>query len=185
MKFDITATKIEGVKILKRQEMGDQRGSFSRLFSAAQFQQLGWDAPVAQTNLSQNNGQGTLRGLHLQLPPQAEMKFVQALSGKVMDVAVDMRRGSPTFGEHVAVELSDENRCGLLIPKGCAHGFQVLSAHATLLYHHSGAYHREAETGIRFDDPSLAIGWPQTPANLSDRDQTLPSFASFGEGVAV
>ncbi len=113
------------------------------------------------------------------------MKFVQALSGKVMDVAVDMRRGSPTFGEHVAVELSDENRCGLLIPKGCAHGFQVLSAHATLLYHHSGAYHREAETGIRFDDPSLAIGWPQTPANLSDRDQTLPSFASFGEGVAV
>lgn len=185
MKFDITPTAIDGVFILQRQQVGDKRGHFSRLFCAEQFRELGWDTPVAQTNLSHNNGEGTLRGLHLQLRPHTEMKFVQVLTGEVLDVAVDMRRASTTFGQHVAVELSDSNRCGLLIPNGCAHGFQVLSAQATLLYHHSSAYHPEAETGVRFDDQTLAINWPLPPQNLSDRDQALPSFLSFGEGVAL
>ncbi|WP_424982048.1 dTDP-4-dehydrorhamnose 3,5-epimerase [Maritalea sp. S77] len=183
MKFEVVDTQIEGVKILERQLVGDLRGSFSRLFCFEQLHALGWDKPVAQTNLSQNHGAGTLRGLHLQLPPHAEMKFVQVLEGYVLDVAVDLRRGSATYGDHIAAELSAENRRGLLIPDGCAHGFQVVSEEATLLYHHSAAYHPESESGVRFDDCDLNINWPLPPINLSARDVELPSFASFGDGV--
>lgn len=185
MKFDAHSTDIEGVFILKRQEIGDQRGSFSRLFCAEQFRAYGWNETVVQSNMSRNVGAGTLRGLHLQLPPHAEMKLVQVIVGRVWDVAVDLRKGSATFGQHVAAELSAENQMGFLIPKGCAHGFQVLSDSATLIYHHSMPYQPEAESGVRFDDPALNIKWPLTPQNLSSRDQELPLLASFGDGVSL
>jgi dTDP-4-dehydrorhamnose 3,5-epimerase len=185
MKFAADDTNIAGVKVLTRQQVGDQRGSFSRLFCADQFRGFGGTEPVAQTNLSYSKGAGTLRGLHLQLPAHAEMKFVQVIEGRVLDVAVDLRENSTTFGQHIAVELSGNNRHGLIIPKGCAHGFQVLSDEATLLYHHSAAYQPEAESGVRFDDPDLNISWPLPPKNLSVRDQDLPLLANFGDGVRL
>ncbi|MCF4097692.1 dTDP-4-dehydrorhamnose 3,5-epimerase [Maritalea mediterranea] len=185
MIFEGAHTKLEGVTITTRQQAGDQRGSFSRLFCADQLGALGWQGAVVQTNLSRNMEAGTLRGLHLQFAPHAEMKFVQVIEGRVLDVAVDLRAGSKTYGQHIAVELSAENQQGLLIPKGCAHGFQLLSEKATLIYHHSAAYQPDAEGGVRFDDPELNIAWPLPARNLSARDLSLPSLARFGGGVRI
>ena len=113
---------------------------------------------------------GTIRGLHLQGPPHSEAKLVRCLKGKVWDVAVDLRRDSATNGHWQAVELTPERCNALFIPEGCAHGFQVLQPGSELLYLHSGAWVPEMETGVRWDDPQLAIAWPLSPSEISDRD---------------
>jgi dTDP-4-dehydrorhamnose 3,5-epimerase len=130
-------------------------------------------------NLSRTEEVGTIRGLHLQAPPHSEAKLVRCLRGRVWDVAVDLRPGSATRGRWHAVELSPDRGNALLIPEGCAHGFQVLEAGSELLYLHSGAWVPEAETGVRFDDPQLAIPWPLPPLGLSGRDQALPLLGSL------
>jgi dTDP-4-dehydrorhamnose 3,5-epimerase len=176
MPTEVRATAIAGVMELIGQPFTDHRGAFLNAFRAQEpsFAQ-GWgNRPIAQVNLSHTEGVGTIRGLHQQAPPHSEAKLVRCLHGRVWDVAVDLRSGSATFGHWHAVVLSAGSSNALLIPEGCAHGFQVLEASSELLYLHSGKWVPEAETGVRFNDPRLAISWPLSPKGLSERDLMLP-----------
>lgn len=174
-------TPIAGVFELVGQAFSDHRGTFLNAFRVQEpaFAQAWGNRPIAQVNLSSTKGVGVLRGLHLQSPPHGEAKLVRCLRGRVWDVAVDLRPGSSTWGQWHAVELSPGAANALLIPEGCAHGFQVLEPGSELLYLHSGAWVPEAETGVRFDDPQLSILWPLTPQGLSERDLDLPLLESL------
>ncbi len=172
---------INNVVELAAQPFRDDRGAFLSAFRAqeAGFAEAWGDRGIAQVNFSRTEAVGTVRGLHLQEPPYSEAKLVRCLRGRVWDVAVDLRPGSPTHGLWHAVELAPGAANALLIPEGCAHGFQVLEPGSELLYLHSGAWVPEAETGVRFDDPKLAIPWPLPPMGLSDRDLALPLLESL------
>jgi dTDP-4-dehydrorhamnose 3,5-epimerase len=181
MPTDVRPTPIAGVLELVGQPFNDHRGAFVNAFRAQEpaFAQVWGDRTIAQVNLSRTEAVGTIRGLHLQAPPPSEAKLVRCLRGQVWDVAVDLRPGSPTWGQWHAVELSPQSANALLIPEGCAHGFQVLELGSELLYLHSGAWVPEAETGVRFNDPQLAISWPLPPLGLSERDLALPLLESL------
>ena len=176
MPAELRRTPIIGVFELLAQPFADNRGAFLNAFRAQELAFMGsWgDRGIAQVNLSRTETVGTIRGLHLQAEPHSEAKLVRCTRGRVWDVAVDLRHASETYGHWHAVELSPEQTNALLIPEGCAHGFQVLDPGSELLYLHSGSWIPEAETGVRWDDPQLAITWPLTVTDLSVRDQTLP-----------
>ena len=176
MPAELRRTPINGVFELKAQLFADHRGAFLNAFRAQELAFMGsWgDRGIAQVNLSRTEAVGTIRGLHLQAAPHSEAKLVRCLRGRVWDVAVDLRRDSATYGQWHAVELSPDQGNALLIPEGCGHGFQVLEPGSELLYLHSEAWEPEAETGVRWDDPQLAIAWPLPVADLSDRDRNLP-----------
>jgi dTDP-4-dehydrorhamnose 3,5-epimerase len=176
MPTEAHATPIAGVLELVGQTFSDHRGAFLNAFRAQEppFTRAWGDRSIAQVNLSRTEAVGAVRGLHLQAAPHSEAKLVRCLQGRVWDVAVDLRPGSPTYGQWHAVELSPDQANALLIPEGCAHGFQVLESSSELLYLHSGAWAPEAETGVRFNDPQLAIAWPLPPLGLSERDLALP-----------
>lgn len=175
MRAEMETTAIDGVLELLGQPFTDERGGFLNAYRAQDycFKQAWGNRQITQVNLSHTNAVGTVRGLHLQRVPYSEAKLVRCLRGRVWDVAVDLRAGSRTYGKWHAVELSPGTANALLIPEGCAHGFQVLEAPSELLYLHSGAWVPQAETGVRFDDPQLAINWPLPPKGLSERDQSL------------
>jgi dTDP-4-dehydrorhamnose 3,5-epimerase len=174
-------TPIAGVLELVGQPFSDHRGAFLNAFRAQEpaFAQAWGDRAISQMNLSRTEAVGAVRGLHFQAPPHSEAKLVRCLRGRVWDVAVDLRPDSPTCGHYYAVQLSPGAANALLIPEGCAHGFQVLEPGSELLYLHSGAWVPEAETGVRFDDPQLAISWPLPPLGMSERDLTLPLLKSL------
>lgn len=176
MALELFSTPLEGVWELLSQPFHDHRGAFLNAFRLQEpaFQQVWGDRPISQVNLSRTEAEGTVRGLHLQAVPHAEAKLVRALRGRVWDVAVDLRESSSTFGRWHAVELSPEQGNALLIPEGCAHGFQVLEPSSELLYLHSGTWIPEADGGIRWDDATLGIEWPKPVTALSERDQLLP-----------
>lgn len=176
----ILSAAIPGVVELVGQPFRDQRGTFMNAFRSHDdvFMTAWGDRQIAQVNISQNKIEGTIRGLHLQCSPYSEAKLVRCLNGRVWDVAVDLRKGSTTYGQWHGVELSPERGNALLIPEGCAHGFQVLDAGSELLYLHSGAWVPQSETGIRYNDPQLAIAWPLPPQGLSERDRNLPLLDS-------
>ena len=176
-----STTAIAGVLELVGQPFSDRRGAFLSAFRAQElaFIETWGDRVIAQVNLSRTDAVGVVRGLHMQRQPHCEAKLVRCLRGRVYDVAVDLRPNSPTRGQWHAVELSPEAANALLIPEGCAHGFQVLEPGSELLYLHSGAWVPEAETGICFDDPQLAIPWPLPPQGLSQRDEALPLLESL------
>ena len=181
MPAELRRTQINGVFELISQPFADHRGAFPNAFRAQEPAFMGsWgDRDIAQMNLSRTEAVGTIRGLHLQAPPHSEAKLVRCLRGRVWDVAVDLRPDSATYCQRYAVELSPDQGNALLIPEGCAHGFQVLEPCSELLYLHSGAWVPEAETGVRFDDPQLAIPWPLPPRCLSERDLALPLLDSL------
>jgi dTDP-4-dehydrorhamnose 3,5-epimerase len=139
---------------------------------------------IVQVNSSVTNAKGAIRGLHFQHPPHAEMKIVRCLKGRIFDVAVDLRKGSPTFLHWHSEELSGDNRRMLIIPEGCAHGFQVLETFSELLYFHTHPYTREAEDGLRYDDPALGIRWPLPVADLSERDKNHPLITTAFDGIS-
>lgn len=176
MATELRATAIAGVWELLGQPVRDLRGAFLNGFRAQEpaFVEAWGGRLIAQVNLSRTDQVGSVRGLHLQASPHSEAKLVRCLRGRVWDVAVDLRPGSATRGHWHAVELSPETANALLIPEGCAHGFQVLEPGSELLYVHSGAWVKEAETGINCCDADLAISWPLPPSGLSARDQALP-----------
>lgn len=186
MTFERTA--IPDVVIIHPKVHGDHRGYFVETFRADKLEAfLGFHIPFCQDNES-SSSYGVLRGLHYQLPPHAQTKLVRVIEGEVLDVAVDIRAGSPTFGHHVSVHLSGENKRQLLIPRGFAHGFVVLSAQCTFAYKVDNYYSPECDRGIAFDDPSLGIDWiVETPSlQLSAKDTQQPLFANaeyftFGE----
>ena len=181
MSAELRSTLIHGVFQLLSEPFVDARGEFLNAFRATEESFLGsWGSrAIAQVNLSRNQVVGTIRGLHLQASPHSEAKLVRCLKGRVWDVAVDLRRDSPTFGNWQAVELSPDQGNALLIPEGCGHGFQVLEPGSELLYLHSHAWIPEAELGVRWDDPQLSIAWPLPVADMSSRDRSLPLLSDI------
>jgi len=182
-RFMVTETGIEGLHLVQRQRLADARGFLSRLFCAEELAVAGWHMPVAQINHTATRVRGTVRGLHFQHPPCTEMKLVTCLRGAVWDVGLDLRAGSPTFLQWRAQELSGENGRALLIPAGCAHGFQALSDDCELLYLHTAPYCAQAEDGVLATDPMLSIAWPLPIALLSERDQQYPALTSAFTGL--
>jgi dTDP-4-dehydrorhamnose 3,5-epimerase len=176
---------IAGLYRLDARWIGDQRGGFARLFCQEEFEPYIAQGSIRQINYSINRERGTVRGLHYQNPPHAEVKIVRCVAGKIFDVVVDLRRGSATFLHWLGIELSAANKQALLIPQGCAHGFQTLEDDSELLYFHSEFYTPSAEAGIRHDDPRLGIEWPLMPINLSDRDTRHPLIAEGYDGIAL
>ena len=183
-RLSLRPTPLDGLAIVERHVDQDERGTFSRLFCAAELIESGREPfAVAQINHSVTQRAGAVRGLHFQRPPHSETKLVSCLHGAVFDVAVDLRRGSPTFLQWHGEVLSRENRRAALIPKGFAHGFQTLEPDCELLYVHSRPYVADAEGGLDATDPALAIAWPLPFADVSARDRShpplAPDFAGF------
>jgi dTDP-4-dehydrorhamnose 3,5-epimerase len=169
-RFEITELGL-GVRSVTRLALGDARGSLTRLFCAQDLASAGWSKPVTQVNWVENKMRGTLRGLHYQVSPFAEDKLLFCMDGEIHDVVVDVRRGSQSLLQHVAVNLSATRGEGLLIPSGFAHGYQCLSDDVKLLYFHSAPHAPSSERGLNPLDPTLKIAWPLAVENLSERDQ--------------
>jgi len=169
-RFAVDDMPLAGLKRVTRQRIGDQRGFLSRLFCADELAGAGWHRPIAQINHTLTAVRGTVRGMHFQRPPHAEMKLVSCIRGEVWDVAVDLRAGSATFLHWYAERLSADNGDALLIPEGFAHGFQALTDDVELLYCHSAPHEPAAEGGLHPMDPALSVAWPLPAANLSPRD---------------
>lgn len=167
-------TPLAGLLEVERLRKGDHRGFFSRFFDAAAFAEAGWPGGVAQINHTLTQEPGTIRGMHFQYRPHGEWKYVSCLVGEVYDVAVDLRRGSATYGRSFGAVLSARKGNSLLIPTGFAHGFQTLEPDCELIYLHSVAYAPDFEGGLDAVDPDLAIDWPRPVAARSPRDAALP-----------
>lgn len=178
-------TPLSGLRLVESTVRSDHRGRFERAYCGQDMACLSPRLQVAQANLSTTLGRGTLRGLHFQSAPALEAKLVRCLRGKVHDVAVDLRAGSPTFLKWHAVELSEDQPLALFIPEGFAHGFQVLSDQAQLLYFHTAPWSAECEGGLRHDDPALAIRWPLPVTAISDRDLHHPLLDAGFTGIAT
>jgi len=183
-RFDVLDTTLDGLKILQRKPIGDARGYLERLYCAADLHELLGDRRIEQINRTYTQKRGTVRGLHYQVAPHAETKFVTCLRGEVYDVAVDVREGSPTFLEWRAVRLDAREFRTFLIPEGFAHGFQTLTDDCELLYFHTVAHHPESEAGLHAQDPALAIEWPLAITELSARDAAHPLARERFRGVA-
>ena len=174
--MNFTKTKIPDVILIEPEVFGDDRGYFVETFRSNLFEQeTGIKTTFVQDNESRST-YGVLRGLHYQLPPHAQSKLVRVIEGKVLDVAVDIRKGSPTFGQHVTAELSAENKLQMFIPRGFAHGFVVLSETALFAYKVDNYYSPECDRGIQFNDPQLKIDWKvdQEQLQLSEKDKIQP-----------
>lgn len=172
----IEPLSIDGAFKITPQNIGDSRGSFSRLFCAEIFAQNGLNTSWVQMNASQNRKKGTVRGLHYQTPPYAEIKLVRCTRGRVFDVFVDLRKNSPSFGYSCQVTLDSNAFETVYIPIGCAHGFQTLTDDVELNYMHSAVYSSENEAGVWLNDPHLSINWPLPFSVISERDENLPLF---------
>lgn len=184
-RFSLTNGPIDDLVLIERTRIGDSRGFLSRMFCRDELRAAGWDKPIAQINHTRTERRGTVRGMHFQTVPHAEMKLVSCIHGEVWDVAVDLRTNSPTFLKWHAEHLSAENCKALLIPEGFAHGFQVLSDVAELLYCHSEPYTPHAEAGVHPQDPKLGISWPLPIAEISERDNQRPALTPSFTGVSL
>lgn len=182
-RLEIHDLPLDGLKRVTHQRLWDHRGFFSRLFCADELARAGWHKPIAQVNHACTVTRGTVRGMHFQRPPNAEMKLVSCIRGEVWDVAVDLRRGSATFLRWHAEPLSAANGHALLIPEGFAHGFQTLSDDVELLYCHSAAYSPTADAGLNPQDPALAIEWPLPISTISARDAQHAMLNTHFEGL--
>jgi len=181
----IENTPLAGLKIIRRATLADTRGFLSRLFCAEVLEHAGWRKPIAQINHTHTRKAGTVRGMHFQEGAHAEMKLVSCLIGEIWDVAVDLRRRSPTFLQWHAVRLSADNGCALLIPEGFAHGFQALTDNVALHYCHSEPYTAAAERGLHPQDARLAIPWPLPVGELSLRDASHVPIDSNFKGISL
>lgn len=178
----ITNTSIEGVFVVETTPFNDHRGSFARLFCNEELRTIMGNRQIKQINHSHTSLAGTVRGIHMQKPPFAEMKLVRCIKGCIFDIAVDLRQDSSTFKQWLGVELTAKNRKMFIIPEGCAHGFQTLEHQSEMLYLHSEIYHPDSEVGINPLAPSSDIKWPLKVTDLSPRDKDLPSIDSFLTG---
>ncbi|WP_299580278.1 dTDP-4-dehydrorhamnose 3,5-epimerase [uncultured Sunxiuqinia sp.] len=175
--MEITETPIAGLLVLTPRVFQDERGYFLETFNAKELVKAGIDRPFVQDNESKSS-RGVIRGLHYQLAPYAQAKLVRVIEGNVFDVAVDLRKDSPTFGQWYGVELSGENKKQFYVPRGFAHGFSVLSETAVFAYKCDGYYHPQSERGISYNDPELQIDWriDKQEALISEKDQANPLF---------
>lgn len=183
-RFDIPSTPLPGLHVVQRKPLGDARGYLERMFCAEELEPLLAGKRIVQINHTLTATCGTVRGLHFQHPPHAETKFVSCLRGEVFDVAVDLRRDSPTFLRWHGEILSADNHRTLMIPEGCAHGFQTLTDDCEMLYFHTAAYRAEAEGGLNALDPRLAIHWPLAVTGRSPRDSSHAMIDTTFPGIA-
>lgn len=170
-------TEIAGATIIDLEMRRDDRGFFARTFCREEFIANGLEPMIEQCNVSYNHKKGTIRGMHMQIAPHPEAKYVRCIRGAVYDIIVDMRPNSPTRLQHVAVELSADNHRGLYIPPFFAHGYQTLTDDAEVAYQVSGVYAPQAERGIRYNDPALNLSWPLPVALISEKDRNWPLIA--------
>jgi dTDP-4-dehydrorhamnose 3,5-epimerase len=176
-------TPLEGAYLVELEKQGDERGFFARLFCENEFKAAGLETRFVQANNSLTLKRGTLRGLHYQLPPAAEVKIVRAIKGALWDVIVDLRPGSPSYLKWFGAELSEDNRSMMYIPRGFGHGFIALTDNVEALYLHSAFYSKEKERGLRWNDPTVAIDWPSEPLEMSEKDRAWPDLGSESHGL--
>lgn len=184
-RFKIDRTPLEGLLLVQRTLLSDERGYFARMFCSRDLAEAGLTAPLAQVNHSRTTVRGCVRGLHFQRPPHSETKLVSCLRGAVLDVAVDVRVGSPTYLQWHGALLSADNGHALLVPPGFAHGFQALSNDVEMLYCNSAPHVGQAEDGLNPLDEQLAIAWPLPVVAMSPRDAARPRVAAGFVGVAA
>jgi len=172
--FEFIPQAVPDVVLVRPRVLGDARGFFAETWKRDEFAAGGIAADFVQDNHARSSRKGVLRGLHFQRAPHAQAKLLRCVRGRVLDVAVDIRRGSPTFGRHVAVELSDENHAILFVPRGLAHGYLTLTDEADVLYKVDAPYAAQAEGGLAWNDPDVGIAWPVADPVLSERDRRWP-----------
>ncbi|MEC7839744.1 MAG: dTDP-4-dehydrorhamnose 3,5-epimerase [Chlamydiota bacterium] len=175
MKFK--KTPLDGAFTIEMEPLGDERGFFGRIFCSKEFTERGIEPKIVQANNSRSAHKYTLRGLHYQLPPMQESKLVRCIKGSVYDVILDIRPQSKTFGQSFGAELTETNRKMMFVPKGFAHGFLTLTKDSEVIYFVSEYYSKEHERGIRWNDPSFSICWPEHPIVISQRDQQHPNYS--------
>jgi dTDP-4-dehydrorhamnose 3,5-epimerase len=181
MKFH--QTPLEGAYVIELERRGDDRGFLARFFCENEFAAAGLETRFVQINNSLTAAKGTLRGLHYQLPPAAEVKVVRAIKGALWDVIVDLRADSPTYLKWYGSELNESNRLMMYVPRGFGHGFVTLTDHVEALYLDSAFYSPEAERGLRWNDPAVAIDWRAEPQSMSDKDRMWPDLDPKFHGV--
>ena len=178
-------TKIKDLYIIEPEPYYDNRGYFGRIFCKNETKEIGFNKQIVQINQSLTKEKGTIRGMHFQYPPYAEIKIIKCLNGKVFDVAIDLRNGSPSFLKWHGEILSSDNMRTMYIPKGFAHGFQSLVDNCELLYLHSEYYHKEYESGVRYDDSMFSIDWPLDVTNISQRDAQFLKINADFKGLSL
>ena len=171
-----SATRLSGVFEIRLEPHTDNRGFFARSWCRNEFEEHGLNPNVAQCNISFNARRGTLRGMHYQEAPHAEVKLIRCTRGAIYDVVIDLRPSSPTFRSWFGLELTAENYCMLYVPGGCAHGFLTTEDATEVSYQMSNFYHPESARGVRWNDPAFAIAWPEDVQVISERDRAYPNF---------
>jgi dTDP-4-dehydrorhamnose 3,5-epimerase len=178
-------TPLEGAFLIELEKRGDDRGFFARFFCEKEFDDHGLQTRFLQVNNSLSAKRGTLRGLHYQLPPAGEVKLVRAIKGRLWDVIVDLRAGSPSFGKWFGAELNDENRLMMYVPRGFAHAFITLTDNVEALYMVSEFYAPDRERGVRWNDPAVGVEWPIQPTEISDKDKSWPDINAEFHGTEL
>jgi len=184
-RFVFHRSPIDGLQVIERQHIGDERGFLERVFCQETVGSFVQGKTIRQINRTLTHRKGSVRGLHFQYPPYAEIKIVTCLRGQVWDVAVDLRRGSPTFLKHHAVLLSEDNGLSYIIPEGFAHGFQTLTSDCEMFYFHTTDYHPESEGALNAVDPLLSIPWPESIFERSERDMAHAMLHEDFKGVEL
>lgn len=180
-----TETKLHGAFVIDPEPFSDERGLFMRTYCKKEFEKAGISTEFVQFNQSVNKMKGTLRGMHYQYPPHAEVKLIRCIQGAVFDVIVDLRRFSPTFLQWFGIELSSDNLKMLSVPPGIAHGFQTLEDNSQLLYHHSSYYTPSAEAGLNYNDSRIGIRWPLPVLMISEKDKNYASLDLTYNGITL
>lgn len=175
-------TAIAGCRLIEPERRGDERGWFARTFCSREFAAAGLETLFVQQNASYTPKAGTVRGLHFQRGQHGEAKLMRCVRGAILDIVVDVRRGSPTYRKWATFELTAENRALVYVPRGCAHGFQTLTDDVEVSYMSSNFYEPSAEDGVRWDDPAFGVALPLPPVNVTDKDKSWPDFTD-GRGV--
>jgi len=183
--MDICSLPLDGLKMIQTTARSDERGSFERLFCTSELGDLIGPRNIVQINSSVTADTGTVRGIHFQHSPHAEMKLIRCIKGRIWDVAVDLRKNSPTFLQWYGCELSSNNKKMMVIPEGFGHGFQTLEPGSELLYLHTTHFVPSAEGGLRFDDPSLSIAWPLEVSKISERDSKHALIDDSFHGILI
>jgi dTDP-4-dehydrorhamnose 3,5-epimerase len=178
MELKIIETKLKGVFIIEIEKIEDDRGFFARTWDKKIFDSIGLGSKVVQSSISHNTKKGTIRGLHYQIHPYEETKWISCIKGKIFDVVIDLRQNSSTFKSWINTELSMENHKILYIPEGCAHGFQTLENNSEIYYQMSQFFVPESYRGIRWNDSTFDIKWPLNVTEISKKDKSLPDFES-------
>ena len=184
-RFVIEENSIDGLRVIHRQPIGDERGYLARMFCSDELKPIIGQRSIVQINHTLTASAGTVRGIHFQHPPHAEMKLVSCLRGEVFDVAVDLRQGSPTFLQWRGEILNEDNHRAFCIPEGFAHGFQTMTDDCEMIYLHTTAYAPDAEAGLNALDPRLDIAWPMPVAERSARDQQHAMLTSDYRGLSI